>query len=167
MPAAPAQPFTWVASSGPVAFDQPTRALITRLEGFTPPTSFATLATFLQTVLRNTFDNGASVTTANRGLVFNTGSDLWSLQLPSDAELRSATWRAANWPAGTPYDPSAPAAYNASLRIASPSAMARQVTVRRCRARSTRAGCSCRPRSTPPARSWPARCRPTSCPPSP
>ena len=118
-----------MASSGPVAFDQPTRALVTRLDGLTPPTSFAALATFLQTVFRNAFDAGASVTTASRGFVFNTGSDLWSLQLPSDAELRSATWRAANWPAGAPSDPSAPAAYNASLRIAGTSAMAKQVTV--------------------------------------
>ena len=86
LPAAPASPFSWTASTGVVPLTQPTRGLITRLDGFTAPPSFAALATFLQTVFRNVFDAGASVTTANRGFVFNTGSDIWSWSLyTSDA----------------------------------------------------------------------------------
>ena len=129
LPAAPALPFGWVASSQAVPFDQPARSLVTRLDGWSAGLSFASAAAFLQSTLRAQFDANASVTTANRGFVFNTGNDLWSLQIPSDAELRSASWKAANWPSDWAYDTANPASYNASLRIASPTALARQVTV--------------------------------------
>jgi hypothetical protein len=128
LPAAPALPFGHSGSTQAVSFDQPTQALITRLDGWGVGQSFASAAAFLQTVFRAAFDANASVTSSNRSFTFDTGNDLWSLRIPSDAELRDASWKAANWPDSTPYDVANPASYNASLRINTPTAFVRSGT---------------------------------------
>ena len=116
---APAIPFATSATSGAISFTQPVTSVRYVLSSWPASVTFSDAAARLQTLLQTVFGANCTVTAANRVLTFNTGNAWMSLEFPSDAELRSPTWKAANW-TGQEYSVLAPASYNASVRIVTP-----------------------------------------------
>ena len=94
---APALPFAHTAVSGAISFTQPITSARYVLSSWPASVSFSDAASRLQTLIQAVFSANATVTAANRVLTFNTGAAWMTLEFPSDAELRSPTWKAANW----------------------------------------------------------------------
>ena len=115
----PALPFDHTAVSGAIAFSQPVTSVRYALTSWPASVTFSDAASRLQTLFRGIFGANCTFTAANRSFALDTGSPWMQLRVPSDAELRSAAWKAANW-TGQDYSVLAPASYNASLRIVTP-----------------------------------------------